>query len=457
MDFVYPKEESLELYEIIMSSFHEEDFVRINTKGNDNGIYDSFLMAVSRKYQDLKTKDGREKMKIMFIEQFKKLLEFSSFNNKKDIHDRIMKVFHSSNLSRNFEIKNQGKSEDIFDIILVEKELGDGDEKKRGFSLFPKKLKKKFNNISNFFDMISNEFLKEIIEYKLSKTELNIEIRELKKLDPTQYVKNKLREKKEVLDFMKKEENNLDPSNLLDIIDKDDIENHDLILKLLSEFMNVNVYICRPWNTEFSVIKKFYNSKNSSNIIIFKIEGRVSLTGINKIPVYETGGLKTRDGIVTVFHSSNTVIDVLHSMYENNLESYYMEKYLSYLTNIEHQSNMCELEMHYCYEENEEKEENEESGEKEEKEESGEIVLLEETHIKLEVIIDSKEEDRGALPFIKNYTSSEILDVLERENKGIDYSGLNKKQLEINYSNMFHENKNMDTNTIIQNIKSRIV
>ena len=48
MDFVYPKEEITDTYDVVMTSFHNDDFVRI--KSGD--AYDSFLMAISRDYQE---------------------------------------------------------------------------------------------------------------------------------------------------------------------------------------------------------------------------------------------------------------------------------------------------------------------------------------------------------------------------------------------------------------------
>ena len=100
------------------------------------------------------------------------------------------------------------------------------------------------------------------------------------------------------------DENNLDPENLMEIIESNKMVNQDLILRILSDFMRVSIFICRPWSTEVSVIKKFDNPRNKSNIIIYKIDGRVSLTGFIKNPSYETGGIMTEDGIITNFHDS---------------------------------------------------------------------------------------------------------------------------------------------------------
>ena len=447
MDFVYPKEEITDVYDIVMTSFYDNDFVRI--KSGD--AYDSFLMAISRDYQNLKTDDGREKMKLNFINQFKNFLKSPSYTTKEDLQERIVKIFNSSNLSRNFTIKNLDKSKDVFDIILLEKEKGKGNEKRRGFTLFSKKMKKNFSSNCNFFDSMSDKFLREIIDFKLSKTEITRELGELKEKQQSKYVKNKIKEKKEVLDFMKMDENNLDPENLMEIIESNSMVNQDLILRILSDFMRVSIFICRPWSTEISVIKKFDNSRNKSNIIVYKLDGRVSLTGFIKNPAYETGGIMTEDGIMTNFHDSNGVVSVLNKIHENNVECYYMEKYLSYLSKIQHQSNMCELDSHYCDQEVIVVEEKSPVLEKKE------FIFLDERPADVKVEIEVIEDDTQLPFFMTDYTVSQMRDALQEQNNGVDYSDLPDKNIKISYLNMYNENKHKDVDTIIQNIKSIIV
>ena len=140
----------------------------------------------------------------------------------------------------------------------------------------------------------------------------------------------------------------------------------------------------------------------------------------------------------------------MNKIYENNVECYYMEKYLNYLSKIQHQSNMCELDSHYCDQEVIVMEEKSPVTEKKE------FLFLDErpvAKIEIEVIDDDTE-----LPFfMTDYTVSQMRDALQEQNDGVDYSDLPDKNIKISYLNMYNENKHKDVDTIIQNIKSIIV
>ena len=128
-------------------------------------------------------------------------------------------------------------------------------------------------------------------------------------------------------------ENSLDPVNFLKIITTNDCSNQDLVLKLFSEILEINIFLCRSWNTEFTIIKEYFKKSEDPYILIFKIEGRVSVTGINKNKIYETGGIKYSKGIKTLLNSEKdkNAINDLKKIYQNNIDSYYMEKYINYL------------------------------------------------------------------------------------------------------------------------------
>ena len=52
---VYPKGETKDIYDELKSSFTVKNFVKINTLKENNCVYDSFLMATYRNYQDQKS------------------------------------------------------------------------------------------------------------------------------------------------------------------------------------------------------------------------------------------------------------------------------------------------------------------------------------------------------------------------------------------------------------------
>ena len=75
----------------------------------------------------------------------------------------------------------------------------------------------------------------------------------------------------------------------------------------------VNIFLCRSWNSEISVIKTYERDNFNPYIIIFKIEGKVSYTGIEKSTIYETGGIKYEKGIKTILNpekDKNAIEDI---------------------------------------------------------------------------------------------------------------------------------------------------
>ena len=102
---------------------------------------------------------------------------------------------------------------------------------------------------------------------------------------------------------MNRKENNLDILSLYNTITLEDCEDQDLVLKLISEIMDINIFLCRGWNSEITVLKDFHKDNKNPYIIIFKGGGKTSITGTKTKKCYESGGIKTKDGIKTLLNS----------------------------------------------------------------------------------------------------------------------------------------------------------
>ena len=333
---VYPRDETINIYDDLNSSFTNKNFVKINTLKDNNCVYDSFLMAVHRNYQDKDTDTKRKIIRKEFIHQFKKYLTADSDVTQGEIYSKIFKAFELSEMRNEFEIRSKNNSPNIFDLVIIRKDR----EKLSGYNLFSKNVKKYYSATSNLFHLISLDFMKQIIEQRIVK---KIYCEKLKFED------EKSKEINEIIDFINMKENSLDPVNFLTIITTNECSNQDMVLKLFSEILEINIFLCRSWNNEFTVLKEYMKKPEDPYIIIFKIEGRVSVTGINKSKIYETGGVKYSKGIKTILNAEKdrNAIEDLKKLSKNNVDSYYMERYVNYLKNIEQQSNLKNIEDYY--------------------------------------------------------------------------------------------------------------
>ena len=162
---VYPRDETIDIYDDLNSSFTNKNFVKINTLKDNNCVYDSFLMAVHRNYQDKDTDSKRKLIRNEFIYQFKKYLTAESESSQGEIYSKILKAFELSDMKKDYELRSKNNSPNIFDLVIIRKNK----EKLTGYNLFSKNVKKYYSSTSNLFDLISLDFMKEIIEQRIVK------------------------------------------------------------------------------------------------------------------------------------------------------------------------------------------------------------------------------------------------------------------------------------------------
>lgn len=412
---VYPKGETKDIYDELKSSFTVKNFVKINTLKENNCVYDSFLMATYRNYQDKKSVEKCKLIRSNFINQFKGFLISESNIDHEVIYNKVFQAFEMSDFKENYYLKSLDEDDqyNILDLVIVKR---DNENEKNGFRLFSTKSKDFFKRNSNFFDKISTTFLKEIIEQRIVKRIYS------QRLENEEANKEEIIE---ILEFINRKENNLDILNLFTIINIEDCNDQDLVLKLLSEVLGLNIFLCRSWNSEISVIKTYERDNFNPYIIIFKIEGKVSYTGIEKSTIYETGGIKYEKGIKTILNpeKDKNAIEDIKKIFKNDIDSFYKDKYVKYLSNLEQKSKLDHLEDYYEDEVTSSEDEdilNEDEVTSSEGEGEGEDIL--------------NEEDEDIPYFIKDYSKIELENLMNMfVNPDYDYSGVSKKSLEIQY------------------------
>lgn len=412
---IYPLDLTKNVYETIKSSFSTKKFAKINTLSENTCIYDSFLLNTYKNYQEEEVKSKLRKIREDFITEFKGYITSESELSNQDTYNKVFQAYELIDMKDLYMLKSLEDSFDIFDIVIIRRDFDEEKDTIKGYKLFPERVKKHFSNVSKFFDLISLEFLKEIIEQRIIRKAHTDKIKKLRLKDKDSSEASEL---EEIINFMDRKENNLDLISLYNSLTLEDCEDQDMVLKMLSEIMDINIFLCRGWNSEITVLKDYHKTDKNPCIIIFKGEGRTSITGKNTKKFYEAGGVMTKDGIKTLIPGDDGAVSDLKKMMENDTDSYFLEKYNKYLKNIEQKSNLDDLDRYY--------------GHTSESESSSDSEDEEEAENKIEEV-----EDRTEIPgFIRGYTIGELQTLLNLfVNPDYDYTDTDRKDMEIQYKN----------------------
>jgi len=474
---VYPLPNSKDIYTLLHTSFSNKKFVKINNLGADPCSLDALMMAISKEYQDTSSVDDRSKMLEDFKQELKKFLSMSSQETNTALYKKITEAYEMSNMKSQFKLRFMGEGRSIFDLIIIKK-INDDDkylDMKVSYPLFSTETKKIFMSNSNIFSLLDINFLKDMIEQRyITKIYMekvkNLEMLMSEEEDPV--MRKEAEQYLEMVQFNLHRRNNLSPENLYNSIDSDLCKNEDILLGFLSNIMKFNVFLCRSWSTEISIIKSMIHQKEYPYVIIFKNDTPVSLTGLKIEEGFETGGVKTSKGIKTIlnFENDKAVIEELYQMKDNDIDAYYLEKYMSYLNKLKHNSDMSTIKELYVADSSSESEE-ETSSEEESEEEEMEIktkpsVLLDETLSPVaeedEILGEEEEEiveeDIYIPPFIRSYSDSELIKLLEIfvDPEG-NYQDLSRMKLEIMYKNYITSNLDESVDDIMKKVNKENV
>lgn len=470
---VYPLPKNENLIVDVENNFTLKKIVKIKNIGKDKCSLDSLLMAVSKEYQDADEESLRQQIIDEFKEEFKNSLKSTSKESEEEIYNKFLEAYEISDNKDNFFLKNPKNSTNIYDLVIDTYYEKDFYKIKLEYSLFNEETKEIFDPKDNIFSLIDKELIRDILDQNFITNfykEKILQIKDKLEEEDNKKLRNQLNTYNEIIEFNLNPKNNLSFQNLYEAIDNDLCKNEDIILKIVSCILKFNVYLCRSWNTEISVIKKIFWKDEYPSIILFKLDSSVSLTGSNKELGYETGGVKSNGEIRTILLPDQDIATIkdLDKIYENKIDSYYLDKYQNYLNKLPNSMSFEKLQENYEVSDDEESEEEEEketseveeSEEEEEKEltkEEKKMKLLDETFGKPELeeeeIVEEFDEDVYIPGFIRSYTDEEIRKLLTIFIGG-SYESVSRRKLEILYKNYIMNNLDESVDSIMERIRN---
>jgi hypothetical protein len=319
----YPLDITEEEYEDI-----NNDIVKIKTLRENFCILNAFLNAVSEEYQN--SPEVSKKLEIVntFRYQLKEFLKLSSSHTNSYFVKKITAAYEISEFKDRYKLKLKRFGGDIFDLIMIKKE----EDSMIHYSLFSKKTTDMLSSNSNFFDVVSLNFIKDMLDQRFL---LKYRQEKLKYLTSEDIVEKK--DLEEIIRRMQDKNLLLDPSNLMNLLDYSECIVSDILLRFLGEIFDINFFVCRGWKTGIvTVLEEIFISSKYPHIIFFKTEGPVSITGIEKEIFYETGGIKDLNGIITILNNNKSfkMVEELRENFKKNIDNVVMEKYKNYLKSM---------------------------------------------------------------------------------------------------------------------------
>ena len=455
---VYPLDGSKDTYTLLNSSFTNKKFVKIKNFGNEPCSLDALLMAVSKEYQDALDTSKRDELTTRFRQEFKNYILAPGKDSDIELMEKIMRAYEMSSMKDKFRLKAVGEMKNIFDLVIIKKPYEGDDylDLKISYPLFSTETRNLYMANSNLFSLLDENFLKDMIDQRYIAKSYNEKIKKLEELldeEENMMMERELEKHKELLNFNLNRKNNLSPENMFNIIDSDFCKNEDIILRLVSCVLKFNIFLCRSWNTEISVIKRMIWDKDYNYIILFKTDTPVSLTGMTGSVVYETGGVKISQGVITVIDSSKNkvIVNDLNQIFSNDIDAYYVDKYMIYLNKLEPITSVEKIEDNYEEETSSEDEDEVSSSEEEEdmmsQEEVNKSILLDQTimegeeedirKIKSGDIYQEEDVSNAYIPaFIRSYSDMELVKLLEIfVDPSGNYKTLPRQKLELLYKN----------------------
>ena len=402
MDVVYPRKKTYDGYEEI------EDFVKLENNTSDTFCFHrAFLSCLSEDYQIFEDESKREKLVQLFLRELEDFLTSVSDKNNEYFLEKFQKAYSLSKNKNNYVL--EGK--EILKLTIKDK------NSKLEENLFDLETMKKFLSNSKIFEIFNLPFLAEFLDQRY-----NIMVSE----------------NSEIKDYLTSKERNLLPSNILNLVNISDCRWRNLLFLVLSQIFKINIFLCRAWKNEITVVKDYFTNDNFPYIMIFYTNGKVSLTGVEHSTHFEGGGLKTLKGIKTILDTKkdNSVIQKLKSLSETKRDDELMEKYHSYLKKIDNDISLSSLNSNYNEEESSSDEE------REELEEEKEELRKEREELEEEKEENNEEQIKQNIPeFIRNYSYSELTELIKLFiDENFNFDGISKENLEMIYYNFLNEN-----------------
>ena len=421
---VYPLAETTRIYRELNSSYLPINPVKINVRDQSSCAFHAILMGICEEYQDARDEMKRKEISESFKIQFKNYLLSESTMSESAIVDRFTEAYERSNMKDKYRLK---LSKDLFNTRLVKLGEPDYTSSRVSYLLFPKNMMTEIRPKSRIFELLSLEFLTKMMDQRYLLGLYSEKVMEMEKVlseDTNYQMEDEVSKLRELMAFHLHKSNSLTPDNLIKLIGDDFCENQDILIRLLSESLKFNVFFCRAWSTEVSVIKEFRSSKSYPSVMIFKIDGKVSITGMNTGVIYETGGILSPKGIKTILDpkEDSRVIQILREIKSSEVDGFHMEKYHTYLGSMGEED---------IQEEEDVELEVEEMSSEEEVEEEVETEMEQEEDLRNEEPIDVHVEIPA---FIKGYSDVDLKTLLKTFTSS-DGESMDRRGMEIMYSN----------------------
>lgn len=419
---VYPLGETTKIYRELNSSYLPTNPVKINVRDQSSCAFHAILMAICEEYQDSMDDSKRKEISETFKIQLRTYLLSPSTMSESAIADRLSEAYDRSNMKDRYRLK---MSSDLFSTRIIKIGEPDYTSPRVSYLLFPKNMTSEIKPTSKIFELLSLEFLTRMMDQRFLLGVYSEKVMEMEKVlseDSNYQMEDEVSRLRELMSFNMHKSNSLTPDNLIKLIDDNFCENQDLLIRLFSESLKFNVFFCRAWSTEVSVIKEFRISKSYPSIMIFKIDGKISITGISTGVIYETGGVLSEKGIKTILDPKNDakMIQVLREIKSSEVDGFHMEKYHTYLGSMGEDEIPEEEEVELEVEQSSSEEEEEVETEGEEEED-----LRNEVPIDVNIEIPS---------FIRGYSDLDLKTLLKTFTSS-DGESMDRRGMEIMYSN----------------------
>ena len=319
---IYPTDKTEKIYQNLNSSYSEFKFVKMKSFNERKCVTKNILQCLSVEYQNYNNTKLRESFEKDFITEMKNFLMENGDYTESEIVSKFSRVKNPK-----FEVIG-GKN--IFSTMI--KDLNSGET----FPVLEEKTKRNFSSTSRIFQVLSLSFISDMLEQRYTVMKLR---------------DSEDKDSKEIYYFNLMKENSLQPNNLIEILGDETCSNQKIIINLISTVLKFNVFVCRSWNEEISVLDFYFVGDELPFIILFKTEGKISLTGIPADGFnYESGGVALGNlGIKTVFSpvKDKEIYDDLMKLTKNDVDSYYLEKYFNYLNKMKNNVSLEGLRKNY--------------------------------------------------------------------------------------------------------------
>jgi len=253
----YPSNGTNDNIEIINSNVLGKKVVKIKTIKDNRNLFHVFLNCSCREYQNEEDIDKKNSICKVFNNQVLNYIKSDSTVSRADIYNKFKQVSLTEEIKNKFSLHLLGKDRNIFKAVMVKKNSDDDFiNLNLAYNLFSKKTSEEFLPTSIFFSILNEKLISQMLLQRFTVKNYEERIKNMKiHLEESDITSEDIDKFKEMIDYNNKFCNNLEPLNFIEILKKGN-ENNELLLNLFSCIFKINIFLCRSWNNDISVIKE---------------------------------------------------------------------------------------------------------------------------------------------------------------------------------------------------------